>query len=71
MDCEDEHIGESGRTFVKRFKEYMKAPSSIHDHYNITVKPYLLKNLAFLGGRSKSLPDQSKKPFSSESVTHP
>ena len=26
VDCEEEYIRESGRTFAERFKEHMKAP---------------------------------------------
>ena len=31
IDCEEEYIGESGRTFGERFKEHPKAPSPILD----------------------------------------
>ena len=27
LTCEDEYIGESGRTFAERFREHMRAPS--------------------------------------------
>ena len=36
VDCDEEYIGESGRTFAERLREHMKAPSPIHDHHNIT-----------------------------------
>ena len=36
VECDEEYIGKSGRTFAERFREYMKAPSPIHDHHNIT-----------------------------------
>ena len=29
-DCEDEYIGESGRTFAERFREHLKAPLPIY-----------------------------------------
>ena len=32
VECDEEYIGESSRTFVERFKEHLKAPSSIYDH---------------------------------------
>ena len=35
VDC-GEYIKESGRTFVERFREYMMAPSCIHDNHNTT-----------------------------------
>ena len=32
VECDEEYIGESARTFAERFKEYLKAPSPIYDH---------------------------------------
>ena len=29
VECDDEYIGQSSRTFGERFKEHLKAPSSI------------------------------------------
>ena len=34
IDCDEEYIGESGRTFGERFKEHLKAPSPIFLHQN-------------------------------------
>ena len=36
IDCEEEYIGESSRTFEVRYKEHLKAPSPIHEHQNST-----------------------------------
>ena len=36
VNCEEEYIGESGRTFAERLREHIKAPSLIHDHHYIT-----------------------------------
>ena len=36
VECDDEYMGEPSRTFRERFKEHLKAPSPIYDHYNIT-----------------------------------
>ena len=36
VDSEDEYTEESGRTFAERFREHMRAPSPIYDHYNTT-----------------------------------
>ena len=36
VECDDEYIGESPRTFGERFREHLKAPSPICDHFNIT-----------------------------------
>ena len=40
VDCEDEYIGESGRIFAERFREHMKSPSPIHDHFTTTGCPW-------------------------------
>ena len=49
VDCDEEHIGESGRTFAERFREHMKAPSPIHDHHNITGHEMSLDNFSIVG----------------------
>ena len=36
MDCPEEYIGESGMTFSDRFREHLRAPSSIHLHSQTT-----------------------------------
>ena len=33
VDCEDEYIRESGRTFAERFREHLRAPSPMHDYF--------------------------------------
>ena len=33
---DEEYVGENSRTFGERFKEYLKEPSPIHNHSNIT-----------------------------------
>ena len=35
VDCDEEYIGESSRTFGERFKEHQKHPP-IFDHHTIT-----------------------------------
>ena len=49
VDCEEEYIGGSGRTFAERFREHMRAPSSIHDHFNITGHEVSLDNFSIVG----------------------
>ena len=34
IDCEDEYIGESYRTFEERYKEHLKTPSHIFEQQN-------------------------------------
>ena len=36
IDCGEEYIGESGRSFGERYKEHLKAPSPIFHHQNIS-----------------------------------
>ena len=39
INCTEEYIGESGRTFWDRYKEHLKAPSPIHLHTSSTGHP--------------------------------
>ena len=55
VDCEDEYIGESGRTFAERFREYMRAPSPIHDHFNLTGHEISLDNFSIVGREDQSM----------------
>ena len=36
IGCDEEYVGESGRTFGERFKEHLKTPSPICHHQNIS-----------------------------------
>ena len=54
MECDEEYIGESARTFSERFKEHLKHPSPIYDHSNITGHNTTLDNFSIVGeGGSK------------------
>ena len=55
MDCDDEYIGESSRTFGEMFKEHLKAPSPIYDHYNTQVIIPPLKISVLWGGGDQNL----------------
>ena len=55
MDCDDEYIGESPRTFGERFKEHLKAPSPIHDHQNITGHDTTIENFSTVGREDQHL----------------
>ena len=55
MDCEVESIGESGRIFAERFREHMRAPSPIHDHYNTTGHEVFLDNFSTVGREDQSM----------------
>ena len=49
MDCDDEYIGGSSRTFVEMFREHLKAPSPIYDHFNITGHNTTIENFSIVG----------------------
>ena len=55
MDCDDEYIRGSSRTFGERFKEHPKAPSPIHDHQNITGHEITIENFSFVGRDDQNL----------------
>ena len=49
VDCDEEYIGESSRTFGERFKEYLKPPSLIYDHSNISGHNVSINNFKIVG----------------------
>ena len=49
VDCEEEYIGESGRTFGARYKEHQKAPSPIYGHYYTTSHTRTIENFTIAG----------------------
>ena len=55
MDCDDEYLGESSRTFGERLKEHQKAPSPIHDHHNITGHDITIQNFIIVGREDQNL----------------
>ena len=55
VDCEDEFIGESGRIFAERFKEHMKSPSPIYDHFNTAGHEVSLDNFSIVGREDHSM----------------
>ena len=55
VDCEEEYIEESGCTFAERFREHMKAPSTIHDHHNITGHELSLDNFSIVGREDQNI----------------
>ena len=55
MECDDEYIGESSRTFEERFQEHLKAPSQIFDHYSTTGHKVSLENFSIVGREGQNL----------------
>ena len=39
INCQEEYIGELGRSFEDKLKEYLRSPSPIHHHGHTTGHP--------------------------------
>ena len=55
VDCNEEYIGESSRTFGERFREHQKAPSPIYDHSNNTGHQATIDNFSIVGREDQNL----------------
>ena len=55
VECDEEYIGESSRTFGERFKEHLKAPSPIYDYQTITGHNVTLDNFSIVGREDQNL----------------
>ena len=55
VECDDEYIGESSRRFGKRFREHLKVPSQIFDHYNITGHSTTIENFSIVQREGQNL----------------
>ena len=55
VDCGEEYIGESGRTFAERFREHLKSPSPIYDHHKTTGHEVSLDNFSIVGRDDQSM----------------
>ena len=52
VDCGEEYIGESGRTFGERYREHMRSPSPIMDHHNTQAMKSPWKTLLLWVGKT-------------------
>ena len=55
VECDEEYIGESARTFAERFKEHLKPPSPIYDHSNISGHSVTIDNFSIMGREDQIL----------------
>ena len=55
VECDEEYIGESTRTFAERFKEHLKPPSPIYDHSNISGHSVTIDNFSIVGREDQNL----------------
>ena len=54
-ECNEEYIGESARTFEERYKEHLKAPSTIFEHANITGHKTTLENFKSIAREGQNM----------------
>ena len=55
VEWDEEYIGKSSKAFGERFKEHLKAPSPIYDHYNTTGHNVTLDNFSIVGREDQNL----------------
>ena len=55
VECDEEYIGESARTFAERFKKHQKAPSSIYDYSNRSGHEVNIDNFSIVGREDHNL----------------
>ena len=55
VDCGEEYIGESGRTFAESFRKHLRSPSRIYDHYKTTGHEVSLDNFSIVGRDDQSM----------------
>ena len=55
VECDEEYIGESSRTFGERFKEHQKATSPIFDHFNTTGHNISVEHFNIVGREDQNL----------------
>ena len=55
VQCDEEYIEESSRTFGERFREHQKVPSPIYDHYNITGHKISQDSFSIVGREDQNL----------------
>ena len=61
VECNEEYIGESSRTFGERFKEHQKAASPIFDHFNTTDHSISVENFNIVGRVDQNLKRSYKR----------
>ena len=55
VDCGEEYIGESGRTFGERYREHMRSTSPIMDHHNTTGHEVSPDNFTIVGREDNNI----------------
>ena len=55
VECDEEYIGESSRTYGQRFREHLKTPSPIFGHLNNTGHNVTIDNFSIVGREDQNL----------------
>ena len=55
IDCDEEYIGESSRTFGEMFKEHLEAPSPIYEHQNNSSHKTSIENFHIIGREGNNM----------------
>ena len=55
IDCNEEYIGESGRTFGETYKEHLKNPSPVFTHQNTSGHITSIDNFKIIGREENNL----------------
>ena len=55
LECDEEYIGESSRTFGERLREHLKAHSPIFGHYNINGHNVIIDNFRIVGREDQNV----------------
>ena len=63
VDCGEEYIGDSGRTFAERFREHLRSPSQIYDHYKHTGHEVALDNFSIVGRDDQSMTNNNQRGY--------
>ena len=71
VECDEEYIGDSSRTFGERFKEHQKAPSPIYDHSNTTGHTTTTEDFNIVGMEDQNLIRTIKDTLNIRLTIHP
>ena len=66
VECAEEYIGQSSITFGERFKEHLKAPSPIYDHFNTSGHNITLEDFSKVGREDQNINRLIKESFDAD-----
>ena len=55
VKCDEEYIGRSARNFAERFKEHLKPPSQIYDHFDTSGHTVTVDNFSIVGREDQNV----------------